>query len=449
MEQKENPLETPENIVSNPEFKNDKVRVIVHRRPSCRIELECEAFLPLLKAAQDKAIKVVGKGVTLPGFRKGKGPDSLVLKNYPSQVNKQWQECIANLAFQESETLLHIPLLNNEPKINFNIKSYSLDGARLIISFETEPVVPTINPKDVELKRVERPIVNDEKVNETIRQVQFFFATWKTISDRTIQESDFVILDVDVIEEEPPTKLFADVRFEVTDKSMAQWMKELVIGRLKGDTLEGISIPDADASEEDKEKLKPKKVRLQIKEVEEAIIPELNDDFAQKVGASSVENMRISIENLLTKQAEGHVQEKLREQLSDVLLTKYPFDIPMSLIDRETRFRLQQLLKDSEFINYWKRMTAEARKRSVSSIAEQSEKAVRIFYLCRKILADAHIKVSPNDLTKPSLTPLEFLIGDRRNVHPQENNEVHQAEAFSHLLLEKAEDYIIANASIA
>lgn len=447
MEQKTDQMPAVE--VQAPQFQNDQVKVIVHYKSACRVEFEVEVFPSLAKTAQKKALKVVGKEVTLAGFRKGKAPDHLILKNYPQQVDKQWQECIADLAFRESEKLAKVPMLNNEPKINFNMKSHSLEGARLILGFETEPVIPSINPKDIELKAVERPVVNDEKINETIRQVQLFFAAWNKVSDRPIKEGDFVILDVDVIEEEPHTKLFADVRFEVTDKSMAKWMKDLILGHNKGEILEGVSIPDADASEDDKEKLKQKKVRINIKEVEAATTPELDDNFAHKIGAPSVAEMKVSIEKLLTKQADAHVQEKMREQLSDVLLTKYPFDIPASLIDRETRFRMQQLLKDDEFGNYWKNMTNEARKRTVTSIAEQSEKAVRMFYLCHKILADANIKVSANDLPKPPSSPLEFLLGDRRDFNPQENSEVHQTEAFSRLLLEKAEDYIIANAPIA
>ena len=69
------------------------------------------------------------------------------------------------------------------------------------------------------------------------------------------------LLDVDVIEETPSTPLFNHTRFEVTEKSMAKWMRDLVLGKNAGDTVEGISVPDEDASEEDKEDLKPKKVR--------------------------------------------------------------------------------------------------------------------------------------------------------------------------------------------
>ena len=125
-----------------------------------------------------------------------------------------------------------------------------------------------------------------------------------------------------MIEEDPPHKLFADVRFEVTDRSMAKWMKDLVLGHTRGEILEGVSIPDEDASKKDKEELKPKKVRVVIKEVEEATLPELNDEFARRLGAPSVDEMHNNVEQLLNQKADGHVQEKLREEVSEVLLDK-------------------------------------------------------------------------------------------------------------------------------
>ncbi len=434
---------------ATPEFNNEQVKVSVHRKAACRVELEVEASASLVKPAQGLAIKAVGKEVTLPGFRKGKGPDELVLKNYPSQIDKKWQEAIAKEAFRECQKMISIPTLNGEMKISFNIKSHSTDGAKLILFFETEPQIPPIDPKSLKLKVIERPAVNEEKVDETIRQLQLFFADWRKVAGRPVQEGDFVILDVDVIEEEPARNIFTGVRFNVTDRTMAKWMKDLILGREKNEILEGISRPDESASDKDKEELTDKKVRLTIKDIEEATIPELTDALAQKVGVRSVEEMKKSVEKLLNKQADDHVQEKLREELSEVLLAQFPFDIPSSLIDRETRFRMTQLFKDNDFQAHWNNMTNEAKTRTVTSIAEQSEKAVRMFYLCRKILSDAGIKISPKDIPSVPHEPLNLVLGPKREIDPQENTEVHQAEAYSRLLLEKAEDYLIANAVIA
>ena len=44
----------------------------------------------------------------------------------------------------------------------------------------------------MQLKAVKRPEVNEDKINETIRQVQLFFANWQHVTDRPVQEGDFV-----------------------------------------------------------------------------------------------------------------------------------------------------------------------------------------------------------------------------------------------------------------
>ena len=450
MTKKEDAQETSvvENAEPALERANEAVRVFVHYKPACRVEFQVEAFPSLVKAAQEQAVKVVGKEVVLPGFRKGKAPEEFVLKKYSKEVDEQWKKTLADLAFKESLKLTQVVVLQPEPKISFDVKKCSLEGAELLLSFETEPTVPTISPHEIILKEVDRPAVNPDKVNETIRQVQLFFAEWKKLEEESIQEGNFVILDVDVIETDPPVGLFSGVRFEVTDRSMAKWMKDLILGHKAGEVLEGVSTPDADASAREKEELTDKKVRVKIREVQEAKIPELTDAFAKTVGSFSVEEMTKSVEKLLTKKADDHVREKMREQVSEVLMKNYTFEIPFSLIDRETRFRINQLLQDAEFQNYWKSMTQEAQKRTVQSIADQSSKAVRMFYLCRKIISDAKISVSPTDIQQSKDTFLDLLVSKSQNDNPQEMNEMHQAEAFSRLLLDKAEDFIISHAKI-
>ena len=432
------------------EFSNEHVKIKAHFRPVCKVELEVEAAPSIVQEAHKNAVKAVSKEVTIAGFRKGKAPESLVEKNYPKQIASELEKAISDLSFRESMKVSNIPILNNELKISYNVKQCSLqEGARLVLFFETEPTLPTIDPKAITLKAVERPEVSPEKIEETVRQVRLFFAQWQSVADRPVQEGDFLLLDVDIIDEDPPRTLFSGTRFEVTDRSMAKWMKNLVLGRAKGEILEGVSIPDEDAKPSDKEGLTPKKVRVTIREVETATLPEMTDDFAQKLGTESAEQLYKNVEKLLNEKADAHVKEKLREEVSHILLNDYKFDVPGSLVEREVRFRMQQLLQDPEYAKHWNLMTNEAKKRTVGSIAEQSEKAVRMFYLCRKILAEAKTSVSPNDIPKVIDTPLHMLLGERRDIHPQGDTEVHQAEAFSRLLLEKAEDLIIAQSQLA
>lgn len=429
------------------QLENSEVKFSVYRRPNCKIEFEVELFPHLVADARVKAIRSIAKEVTLPGFRKGKGPDALIVKNYPEAVDKKWQEVIADEAFRECEKLASIPILHKESRVVYKMKNHSLEkGAELTLTFETEPQVPTVDPKQFKPNPITRPEVNEEKVEETIRQTQLFFAEWEKVTNRPAEPGDFVILDVDVIEHDPASRLFSNTRFEITPKSMAKWMRDLVIGLNAGESAEGVSVPDDDAKVEEKEAFQPKKVRVYLKAIEKASYPPLDDAFAERLGVKNVEDLKESILRLLNNQAEAHVKEGLREQVSAFLLEQYPFELPWTLIEKETQFRMRQLWQDPEFQKNWTDMSEEERRKTIQMISEQSGKAVRMFYLCRKIIADAHLSITSKDLPAAPTNALEALLNPAPYFLSQQDSETKQAEAYSRVVLEKAEDYIIANA---
>lgn len=438
-----------EEPVKQEEHHNDLVRFTVTRKPHCVIEFDVEVMPPLIEEAYKDAIKMVGKEVSFPGFRKGKAPNDIVVKKYPREIDKKWQDLIANLAFKECDHSAKIPLLRKDSKISYKMQKHSKESAKLTLSFETIPTVPTVDPKKFHLKPVEQPEVSEEKIDETIRQSRLFFAQWKVIIDRPVQEGDFVILDLDVIDEMPPQKLFSDTRFEVTDHSMAQWMKELILGRKAGESVEGVSVPDEKLKPEEKKAFKPKKVRVTIKLIEEASMPELDEKFAKQLGVETIEQLREQITRLLNKQAGDHVREKEREQVTDFLLSTHPFDIPRSVIERETQFRMQQISQDPQFQTNWNTMSESERRNFVNSIMSQADKAVRIFYLCRKIVQDAGISISNKDIPAPVSKPLEALLSPNASLHNPNEPDIKQAEAFSRVILEKAEDWIIKHSQKA
>jgi trigger factor len=207
-----------------------------------------------------------------------------------------------------------------------------------------------------------------------------------------------------------------------------------------------VSVPDADLKQEEKEAFKPQKVRIVIKSIDQAKLPEVNEEFLKKLGVGSQEELKANIEKLLNKQADAHVKEKQREHVNEFLLTQYPFDLPTTLIEKETQFRMKQLSGDPSFLKYWRSLKEEDKKKAIDSIYFQSEKAVRMFYLCRKLLSDAKISISPQDLPQPPSTPLEALLNPDQMLQYHQQPEVKHAEALSRLVLEKAEDYVIENA---
>lgn len=435
-----------QSVLSSPqELQNDFVRLTTHKRPACIVEFDVEALEPLTEKALKDAAKVVSKKVTLPGFRKGKAPEALIRKNFPKEVDEELKQAIADRCVHECLKLAPIQLLRGA-KITYQMKSHSTRGALLQIFVETEPTVPHVDPARLQLPAIKRPEVNDEKVEETIRQALLFFASWQPVEDRPIQVGDFVNLNVEITESETPLPLFTDTRFEVKEKSMAKWMLDLVLGKKKGDSVDGISVPDADAPEEEKAGLTEKKVRLTILTVETAALPELDEKLLRQLGVSSVEEMREKITSLLNRQADEHVVEEGRKLASEFLLKENPFELPTTLIEKETEFRFRQLWADPAFREYWEGLGSEEKNKIIRTVKEQSEKAVRLFYLSKQITTDASIKISAEDLPLTNPTPLEILLDPQQDAY-RGNSEVGHAEAYSRLVLQKAQDFIVRNAT--
>jgi len=428
---------------SSPHNPPSDISVIVHRKPACRIELEVKAPPVLVANARKDAIKKVGKEVTFPGFRKGHAPEEMILKKYPSAVESQWHKSIADAAFGTALQQAHVPMLNTNSPVSFDLKKHSLeDGAELTFSFDTEPSVPTVDPKQFHPQSVNRPDVGDKQVDEAIHQMRFYYADWKPVTERGIQDGDYIMIDLDTLED-PPQKVFDHIRFEVSKARMAEWMKQLVIGAKEGDVLEGVTDLDADASETEKKEFTPKKVRLQIHKVEEASLPEM-EDFAHKMGVSDVAAMRVSIAEALFRNADEKGQSQLRDQVNDFLIHQYAFELPLSLIETEKNHRKTQLQNDPKHRESFEKLSREELKKLDEKIYTESDQAVRLFYLSRQIVRDAKITVTHAEVQQEAV---ESAHAFGRKIDPAHLNKEIFALALSKVILAKAQNYILDNCS--
>lgn len=399
----------------------------------------------MVKEARKNAIKSVSKEISLPGFRKGRAPEEMILKKFPADVEKQLHKEVADLAFVAAQKIAKVPILNNNSPISFDMKKQSLEhGAELVFSFETEPLIPNVDSSGFTPKPVARAEVGEKQIEEAIRQMRFFYAQWKPIQDRAIQDGDYIMIDLDTVEGENVQRVFHHIRFEVSKERMAAWMKKLVEGAKAGDVLDGISEVDDTATDAEKAEFKPKNVRITILKVEECQLPELDDEFAKKVGATDIAHMRQSITDLLNKQADDKVQSELREQVNDYLIENYVFDLPQSLIDTEKKHRFNQLLQDPKFKASWNKMSQDERKNLDHKLGTESAHAVGLFYLSRQIVQSAKLPVTHQEVQNEAISIYQSHGG--RNMEIDQMPKEVYALALSKVILSKAQDFVLKKA---
>jgi trigger factor len=223
---------------------------------------------------------------------------------------------------------------------------------------------------------------------------------------------------------------------------MPQWMRDLVIGMSVSESKEGLSFPDADASDEEKARFTPKKVKVTINHILEAILPQVDDDLAIKVGAESADIMRERLKVLMEKQAKEAQQTSYREQLSGYLLENIDFEVPGSLLYTEIHHRSKQLFSSPSFKTHLDSLSEEEKKEEFKKIENQAKDALKLFYICRKVLTDNHITLGAEDLTQDIQSPLDAMFADSDLANPNKTEDQKNL-LMSKILLIKAQDFIL------
>lgn len=421
---------------------NDLIEMTIRHKPYCLVEFTVKAGAPFVQKIHDQAVKAVAKETTLPGFRKGKAPDELIRKNFVAAIEKKWSQSLGEEVFRECEKLANIPPLP-ETRIHFNMKNHSLEsGAEMSFQFESEPEIPSIDFGHLKLQPEEKEVLDQTKIDEIIHKIRLFFAKWQPVTDRSVQIGDFIIVDLDTIEEEPPSKVFSNTRLEVSGSTMAQWMRNIVIGMQSGESKEGVSEPDDDASEEDKQHFKPKKVKVSLKSIEEPTLPPVDDEFAKKMGAESAQVMKDRLNILLSRRFDEEQRIKYRNQLTELLLGTYFFDVPGSILRNELEHRFKNLYQNPSFRKHYEALNEDGKKTEVDKLKIQAEEALRLFYLCKKVATEHNITVSEKDLSQHVDTPLDAMFADRDLLQTNKTEEQRNL-LMSKILLTKSQDFIL------
>ena len=111
---------------SNQEVSNDNIKVVVTKTPGCRVTFDITVAPTGTQSAYTKAVRSVNKEVSLPGFRKGKAPEKLVIQHYGKHVDREWRNMVLNYAFEQAIELTKLSPLHQEAVQAPEVKKISL-----------------------------------------------------------------------------------------------------------------------------------------------------------------------------------------------------------------------------------------------------------------------------------------------------------------------------------
>ncbi len=432
--------------VEKKEFIIDDITIELQQKKYCIVQFTATTKDKTAKESRKETIRKISKEVSIPGFRKGHAPATIIEERYKDALEEEWRKTFADLIFNKLIKVTNIRLFHSSARVNFKVNSLTKEGGTAYFQFESEPQIPEINISQFTIKDIDKEIieVDEKQVEEAIKNIKMFFAKWEQVKDRQAQYGDFVTLDIDDIDQDQLVHAFSDYKLEIAEGKMASWMKELVLGKNVGESVEGISKADEDDSEDVKKDFKPKKVKIYIKEIESVQLPS-SDELAINMGLKTTDHMLSTIKKMLQKQHKENNQINLRDSISEQMLENIVFDIPYSMLEKEANHRMNTLIHQEEFKKQWEsEMSDDEKENKKSEIKSISEKAIKLFYICQKIIKDNKITISEKNIIPSCGNMLDAIFADKQRLNFKNLSEEEQHLEMSKYMIETAEDCLIS-----
>jgi trigger factor len=303
-----------------------------------RVKLNVEVDEAEFDSAVDAAFKRIAKEVRMPGFRPGKAPRRLLEVQFGHQIGREE-------ALRES-----MPEYYAQAVIEHDVDVVAPPEIEITGGQEEGPVVfeavvevrPNVNAAGYDGLRVEipNPVPSGEEIDEQIDNLRKNVAELESV-ERAAADGDHVTIDIECEHEGEavPGLTTTDYDYEVGSGAVVAEIDENLRGASAGDDVE-FEAPHPDPDEE-----APLVFKISVKEVKEAVLPELNDDFAKANSEfETVEDLRADMVARMSMMRINQARMALQQNTAEAVAALVTDEIPESMIENEINARIQDLV---------------------------------------------------------------------------------------------------------
>ena len=348
-----------------------------------------------LSSVIDGRLQDMTKTVKVKGFRTGKVPLKIVKQQYAQQVR---QEVVGDVLQSTLYEAIGQEKLNpaGQPRVD-SVKSDPGQGMEYTALFE---IYPDVKLGDLSKETVEKPTaeLTDTDVDEMLETVRGQHKVWVE-ADRAAKDGDQLninfkgMIDGEVF----PGGEAADMPIELGSGRMIKGFEEGLVGAKAGDDVTlNVTFPDDYHAKELAGK--PAEFDTHVNKVEESKLPELDDDFAKKLGIkdASVENMHKEIKASMQLELDNRLNTKTKSAVMDALINAHDFDVPKAMIEEESEAIKKNMLENLK----QQGMQDNGMEINASMFADQAIRRVKLGLIMSEIVKSEKIEADEDRVKK-------------------------------------------------
>ena len=383
------------------------MNITVEKLPNCMASVRVEMPGDARKAEREKILKGYIQHAALPGFRKGKVPRSVVEKRFGADIDKEVADRLVNEGLdaavkQENLRVLSVAAFdpaadNDETKYAFSLK--------LVLA----PEVPLPDYKGLAITVPKRE-VTDEMVEAAVQRQREQMANLLPV-DRPAAMGDFVTIDyAATLDGQPVKELVPEAQsflaensgyvVKLDEGSFLPGFCEQLEGMQKGETREvTVTMPEegVDESVGGKEVV----YSVSLTEVQEAELPELNDQLAAlMVPEKTLDEVRGLIRENMTAQVQQKEMEQKRIAAMVALREKMDFDLPENVVHSATQRRVSQLVQMNLDRGITQDILVENEQDIINAAMEQAKVDVKDEFILMEVVQAEGLAVTQEDMVR-------------------------------------------------
>lgn len=304
-----------------------------------RVKLSVEVDEETFDVAVDAAFKRIAKEVRMPGFRPGKAPRRLLEAQFGSAVGREEALREAMPEYYAQAVIEHDVDVVAPPEIE--ITGGQEDGP---VQFDAVVEIrPSVSAAGYDGLRVEipNPVASAEEIDEQIDNLRRNFAELSVV-ERAAADEDHVTIDIEAThgDEPVPGLTTTDYDYLLGSGAVVPEIDENLRGASAGDEVE-FSADHPDPEEEE-----PLQFSIAVKEVKEAVLPDLDDEFAKANSEfETVEDLRADMADRMNTMRIQQANMAVQQNTAEALAALVTDEIPESMIENEINARIQDLVQ--------------------------------------------------------------------------------------------------------
>ena len=424
----------------------------------CVLALSVTAEAEEIKEEYQKVLTAFIRNAVVPGFRKGRIPLPILKQKFQAEISQESQQACFHKLYPEAlnEAGVEPLALQDVTDLSFSPET----GFSFTALVEVRPVFDLPKYKKLSIKGGDVS-VSDEQVAAELENYRRAFAKYEDAKEGAVVcEGDFVCFDyAGTTDDDPPKPLGevvpdqtavcsgTDFWTQVEEGRFLPEILEALKGMKAGETKEGVKVSFPEEAAPEPLKGRNALYTITLKSFRSRTLPD-DAGFVAAAKAESMDALRADFRKRLEEEAKARDLAARKDKAVDLLLGKSDFDVPPSLVRRQTQSILEEYAQRAQYSGLPADYFKDNQEQIIGEATNSAIRRVRLSYILLGIAKEEGLEVSEDDV----MAGLEKMAGSsggktsaselRKRI--EENGQI---DAYrEQLAAEKALDFVLAAA---